>query len=107
MLRYFKLFLGNKKANKGKTQVQVKEEERKYIMQIIEEKVDIRGGYQKPVYTDLFAYRIILLPMTFYLWIKFHVRWYYKFTLNKEPYGDEEKMILIRKNLKPESNAQW
>ena len=47
--------LGDKKKNKGKTQMQVKEEEKRIIMEIIEEKVDIRGGYQKPVWTDLFV----------------------------------------------------
>lgn len=53
--------LGDKKKNKGKTQMQVKEEEKRIIMEIIEEKVDIRGGYQKPVWTDLFGMGSIML----------------------------------------------
>ena len=38
----------NKKANKGKSKDQIKEEEEKVIRQIVENKMDIRGGYAKP-----------------------------------------------------------
>merc|ERR1712088_800529 len=43
----------NKKANKGKSKDQIKEEEEKVIRQIVENKMDIRGGYAKPKVLDV------------------------------------------------------
>ena len=79
------------------------------IMQIIEEKVDIRGGYQKPVLTDLFAVKLFLYPYALYKLCRYHIRWYVKFTLGGQEYGEEEKLILIKSNLSSlwESNSQW
>ena len=79
------------------------------IMSILEEKVDIRGGYQKPVWTDLFMVQIFIWPYRIYKWFEFHIRWYVKFTLKNEEYGEEEKLILIKKNLRSqwESNSHW
>lgn len=101
-----KLF-GDKKSNKGKTQIQVKEEEKKIIMEIIAEKIDIRGGYQKPVYTDLFIIQLCFYPLYFARYIMFHLRWFCKFNLLKHPFGEEEKLIMIKKHLSPESNSAW
>ena len=69
--------------------------------------MDIRGGYQKPVKTDIFLIQMFLYPYYLYKWIYFHIRWYYKFNIKKDPYGEEEKLILIRKNLNPPSRVQW
>ena len=41
----------NKKANKGKSKEQIKEEEERVIRGIVENKMDIRGGYAKPKIT--------------------------------------------------------
>ena len=78
-------------------------------MEIIEEKVDIRGGYQKPVWTDLFAVKIFLYPYYIYDWARYHIRWYVKFTLRREEYGEEEKLTLIKQNFRSrwESHSQW
>ena len=103
----FRGLIGNKKANRGKTQTEIKAEEKRIILEIIEEKVDIRGGYQKPIWTDIFIVQVFYYPVYFYKWIRFHIRWYYKFTLKKEPYGEEEKLISIRKHLNPPSNSAW
>jgi len=103
----FRGLIGNKKANRGKTQSEIKAEEKRIILEIIEEKVDIRGGYQKPIWTDIFIVQVFYYPVYFYRWIRFHIRWYYKFTLKKEPYGEEEKLILIRKHLNPGSKSAW
>ena len=78
-------------------------------MSILEEKVDIRGGYKKPVWTDLFMVQIFVWLYRIYQWFAFHIRWYVKFTLKNEEYGEEEKLILIKKNLRSqwESNSHW
>jgi len=99
--------IGNKKANRGKSQMQVKDEEKKAIMSIIEEKVDIRGGYKKPVWSELFVVQMLFYPYYIYKWIHFHLRWKIKFDIKKEPYGEEEKLILIRQNLNPPSSVAW
>ena len=99
--------IGNKKANRGKTQMEVKAEEKRCIMAIIEEKVDIRGGFQKPDWKDLCSVQMFYVPYYLSCWAWFHVRWYYKFTLMKQPFGEDEKLILIRKHLNPPSNVQW
>ena len=48
-----------------------------------------------------------MYPVYFYNWIKFHVRWYILFTVKKQPFGEEEKLYLMKKHLKPQSKAQW
>jgi len=101
--------IGNKKMNKGKTQLQIKEEEKNIIKSIIEEKCDIRGGYKKPVWTDLFFVQVFVWPYYLYNWFAFYIRWYVKFVIMKEEYGEVEKEILIKKNLRSqfESSSQW
>lgn len=99
--------IGSKKQNRGKSQMEIKEEEKKHILAIIEEKVDIRGGYQKPIWTDVLLVQIFLYPLYLFRWMKFHLRWYLLFTIQKKPFGEEEKLYLIKKFLQPESNAKW
>ena len=81
----------------GKSKDQIKEEEEKIIRQVVEEKMDIRGGYAKPKITDVLWIQIVFLPYTIYKWIHFYTRWFYKFGIKKEEYGEEEKLYLIRK----------
>ncbi|CAG5104445.1 Oidioi.mRNA.OKI2018_I69.chr1.g1257.t1.cds [Oikopleura dioica] len=99
--------IGNKKQNRGKSQMEIKEEERKHILAIIEEKVDIRGGYQKPVWTDIFLVQVCMYPLYLFRWVKWHIRWYVLFTIQKQPFGEEEKLYLMKKHLSPPSNAAW
>ena len=68
--------------------------------QIIENKMDIRGGYAKPKITDVLWVQLLLLPWTAYLWTYFYVRWFWKFGVKREEYGTEEKLYVIRKNMK-------
>ena len=51
-----------RKKNRNKTKEEIKEEEENLIRQIIMEKMDIRGAYQKPSYTDVLWMQIILCP---------------------------------------------
>lgn len=90
----------NKKANKGKTKEQIKEEEENVIRQIVENKMDIRGGYAKPKITNVLWIQLIFLPWTLCLWIYFYARWFWKFGIMKEEYGEEEMLYVIRKFMK-------
>lgn len=73
---------------------------------IIEDKLDIRGSYSKPTYNDILWVQLVLLPYTCFLWAKFYIRWWYKFSYKQEEYGDEERGYLIRRHLGL-SQCQW
>ena len=51
-------------------------------------------------FSDVLWIQLILLPWTLCIWIHFYVRWFWKFGIMKEEYGEEEKLYLIRKFLK-------
>ena len=89
------------KTKKGKTKDKVKdkEEQEQVIRKVIEEKMDIRGGYAKPSWTDILWVQIIILPWTLYNYVRWYINWIYRFTICKEEYGEPEKFYLIRKNL--------
>lgn len=90
----------DKKADKGKSKEQIKEEEEKIIRQVVEEKMDIRGGYAKPKVTDILWIQLVLLPYTICMWSYFYLRWLWKFGIKREEYGTDEKLYVIRKNMK-------
>lgn len=79
---------------------ELKEESEKTIRQIIEENIDIQGAYAKPQITDILWIKILLLPYAIFMYIKWYVFWIYKFDILKKPYGEEEKLYLLRKNMK-------
>jgi len=88
------------KLDKGKTKEQIKEEDEKVIRSIVEEKMDIQGGYAKPKVWDILLIQIIILPYTLYLWTRFYSRWLWKFGICREEYGEDEKLYVIRRNMK-------
>jgi len=65
-----------------------------------------RGGYSKPHWTDILWVRIILLPYTTALYIKWYVTWIWRFNIKKEEYGEEEKFYLIQKYMNC-TKTQW
>lgn len=67
--------------------------------QVIEEKMDIRGGYAKPKISDVLWIQLLLLPWTMCRWTYFYSRWLWKFGICRHEYGDDEKLHVIRKNL--------
>ncbi|XP_040580232.1 dnaJ homolog subfamily C member 25 homolog [Lepeophtheirus salmonis] len=89
-----------KRIEKGKSKEEMRKEEEQIIRKIIESKMSIHGGYSKPNYTDILWVQLIILPVTIYQWIYFYVRWFWKFTIKGEDYGEEEKLYIIRKNMK-------
>ena len=67
--------------------------------QVIEDKMDIQGGYAKPKWTDVLWVQLVFLPWTTCTWTYFYTRWLWKFGIMREEYGEEEKLYVIRKNL--------
>lgn len=87
-----------KKVKKSKSEQ--KEEQDRIIRRVIEENMDIKGAYAKPEITDILWIQLIILPYTIACYICWYLRWIYKYTILKEPYGEEEKLYLIRKYMK-------
>lgn len=87
----------NRKKFKGKTKEEIKAEEESILRKIIEDKMDIRGAYSKPTYRDILWIQLLIFPYTLVQWIFFYIRWFVKFSLLNEEYGDEEKEYLIRR----------
>lgn len=91
-------FKGKGKNKKSKTEL--KEEMDRIIRRVIEENMDIKGAYAKPEITDILWIQIIIFPYTVVNYIYWHLRWLLKFTILKQPYGEEEKLHVIRKFMK-------
>jgi len=90
---------GDKKANRGKTKEQIKEEEEGVLRKVIEDKMDIRGGYAKPKWTDVLWVQLLLLPLTAARWSYFYGRWLWQFGVCRREYGEGEKLYVIRRNM--------
>lgn len=65
-----------------------------------------RFGYAKPKITDILWIQLICLPYKLLNYIYWNLRWFWKFSLLKHEYGDEEKLYLIKKYLQC-STAKW
>jgi len=89
----------DKKADRGKSKEEVREEEENIIRGIIADKMDIKGGYAKPHWTDILWIQMAIFPLTLYRWISFYVSWFWRFGIKREEYGREEQLYVIRKNL--------
>jgi DnaJ homolog subfamily C member 25 len=78
---------------------ELKEQQEKLIREIIEEKMDIKGSYSKPSIIDILWIQLIILPYTIAKYLVWYARWTVNFTILGKPFGPEEKLYLIRKNL--------
>jgi DnaJ family protein C protein 25 len=110
------------KKNRGRKTIS-KQEEEAILKQIVEQKLDIKGGYKKPSkfendkiqshlrlivfhfesllgITRVLWLQLILFPYNIFLKLKWQIRWFIKFHLNKNELGDDEKIYLICRNLK-------
>ncbi|XP_053604514.1 dnaJ homolog subfamily C member 25 homolog [Plodia interpunctella] len=83
-----------------KTKSEQKEEQDRIIRRVIEENMDIKGAYAKPEIIDILWIQLIILPYTIVVYIYWYLRWFWKFIVLKQPYGEEEKLYLIRKYMK-------
>jgi len=89
----------DKKAERGMSREEVKEAEEQVIRGIIADKMDIKGGYAKPHWTDVLWVQLVILPLTVYRWTKFYILWLWRFGILREEYGRDEQLYVIRKNL--------
>ncbi|CAB1319156.1 unnamed protein product [Coregonus sp. 'balchen'] len=97
------LGLLNKTKEKGKnrrSKEDIREQEEEIIRDIIKNKIDIKGGYQKPKILDILLCKIVLFPYCLCAYVVWYCKWMYRFTICREEYGDEEKLYIIRKNMK-------
>lgn len=69
------------------------------IRSIIEENMDVRGGYKKESVYDTLLWHCIAFPYVAFLYICWYVKWMYKYWIKREEYDTEAKLHLIRKNL--------
>uniref|UniRef100_F1L043 DnaJ dnj-2 n=1 Tax=Ascaris suum TaxID=6253 RepID=F1L043_ASCSU len=69
------------------------------IRQIIEENMDIRGGYRKPSIYDTLLWAIVSLPYTLARCLIWYLKWFIRYSIKKEEYDEEAKLYLIRKNM--------
>lgn len=88
------------KKRKNKSKGELKEEMDAIIRRVLEDNMDIRGGYAKPKITDLLWAKIVLFPYAIICYCIWYGTWVWKFDICKQPYGHEQKLYLIRKNLK-------
>lgn len=87
------------KRNRGKKGMSKKEEEA-ILRQIVEQKMDIKGGYQKPTLKRVLWLQMFLFPYNLFENLKWQIRWFYRFQLNHNELGDEEKIYLICRYLR-------
>lgn len=93
------LLENNKKAKNKKSKEDRKKEDERVLREVVEDSIDIRGGYSQPTYHDILWVQLICLPYYAILYLKWSAQWAYKFWLMKEEYGDEEKEYLTYKGL--------
>ncbi|XP_047228897.1 dnaJ homolog subfamily C member 25 [Girardinichthys multiradiatus] len=99
----------NRTKEKGKnrrSKEEIREQEEEVIRDIIKNKIDIKGGYQKPSLSDILLCQIVLFPYYLSSYVAWCVCWMYRFTICREDYGEEEKLYLIRRYMKM-SQAQF
>jgi len=89
----------DKKADRGKSREEIKEEEENVIRNVIMDKMDIRGAYAKPTWKDVLWVQLVLLPYTIFNYIRWYIDWIWRFWVKKEEYSRVEHLYLIRKNM--------
>ncbi|CAG9859012.1 unnamed protein product [Phyllotreta striolata] len=92
------LSLDDKRGRRDKKEQ--KEEMEKVIRKVIEDKMDIKGAYAKPTIKDILWIQLIMFPYTVLKFIYWYLSWFWRHTLLKQPYNEEEKLYIIRKNMK-------
>ncbi|XP_054843162.1 dnaJ homolog subfamily C member 25 [Eublepharis macularius] len=93
----------NKAKEKGKgrrSKEEIRKEEEEIIKDVIKNKIDIKGGYQKPQIHDILLFQILLAPVYLCKYIAWYCWWIYSFNVKGEEYGEEEKLYIIRRLMK-------
>lgn len=60
----------------------------------------VRGGYAAPSVYRLWIVKLLLLPISLFGWLRFQLTWFWRFSVRREKYSDEEKWYLIKKLLR-------
>ncbi|XP_035699102.1 dnaJ homolog subfamily C member 25 homolog [Branchiostoma floridae] len=90
--------INNKKKGR-RSKEEIKQEEEAALKNVIENMMDIRGGYSKPSVYDVLWVKLVLFPYHAVLYLWWYAAWVWKFSVCKQPYGREEKMYLMRRNI--------
>ena len=94
------LLQDNHKKNKNKkSKEERKKEEERVLQEIVEDSIDIKGGYSKPSLYDVLWVQLFCFPYYSILYMKWFAVWVFKFWILKQEYGDTEKEYLTYKNL--------
>lgn len=86
-------------TKRHKSKAELREQEEAIIRQVIEDNMDIRGGFAKPDIKNVLWIQIFRLPISLYNYFHWYFRWIYLYDIKGEPYGEEEKIYLISKYL--------
>lgn len=89
----------NKRGKQRMSKTDQKEEIERIIRQVIEEKMDVQGGYAKPSLYDVIWVQLIVCPFAMIKYIVWYLRWMWRFNVLKQPYGREEQLYLIRRHM--------
>ncbi|XP_048858972.1 dnaJ homolog subfamily C member 25 [Brienomyrus brachyistius] len=95
-----------KKGRNKRSKEELREEEEEIIRDIIKNKIDIKGGYQKPNVLDILLCQMVLFPYYACAYVVWYCTWVYRFNICREEYGHAEKLYIIRKYMKM-SQAQF
>ena len=69
-------------------------------LQVIEDKMDIRGGYAKPKWTDVLWVQLFLLPLTACRWSYFYGRWLWKFGICRQGWVHQSSFLDLKFDLR-------
>lgn len=98
------LLENNKKSKNKRSKEERKREEERVLREIVEDSIDIKGGYSKPTIQDILWIQLLCLPYFSLLYLKWYLNWVWKFWILKEEYGYEEKCYMTYTNLKLSAN---
>ncbi|KAL3089973.1 hypothetical protein niasHS_006425 [Heterodera schachtii] len=90
----------DKQTGKMKKKQRNGQDSEQIISGIIEENISISGGYRPPRILDTLAVQLLFFPIIGAKLIAWWSRWAFKFWIRRQPYDEEAKLYMIRKNLK-------
>ena len=91
-----------RKQKRFKTKEDLKQEEDDLLRKIIEEKMDIRGGYQKPEIYDVLWMQLLLLPYSIYKYeylFYYHNFHYFKIYTNNKRFRTKQQVSCSGRSL--------
>jgi DnaJ family protein C protein 25 len=92
------------KVKNKRSKDEKKREEERVLREVVENSIDIKGGYSKATFYDVAWIQLLMSPYTIYKWCAWYIRWIFKFKIMKQEYGEEEKEYLTCTNLGLSSN---